>query len=122
MAWEVEFHAAFLPEFRQLATAVQDEAAAHVELLRTFGPALRRPHADTLKGSRHANMKELRFAVSGGTWRLAYAFDPERRAILLVAGDKSGGSQSRFYKALIRKADARFDEHLADLAKGDFER
>ncbi len=73
-----------------------------------------------MKGSKHANMKELRFRASGGVWRVAYAFDPERRAILLVAGDKSGESEKRFYKGLIAKADRRFGEHLAELAgKGD---
>lgn len=117
MRWRVEFHAAFLLEFQELGDAVQDEMAARVELLREVGPSLRRPHADTLKGSRHANMKELRFEAEGGVWRLAYAFDPERKAILLIAGDKSGGAQVRFYKALIRKADDRFDEHLANLAR-----
>jgi hypothetical protein len=58
-------------------------------------------------------MKELRFAAADGVWRIAFAFDPERQAILPVAGDKSGVAQRRFYKALITKADARFAEHLA---------
>lgn len=89
--------------------------AAHVELVRAYGPELKRPHADTLKGARHANMKELRFRADGGAWRLAYAFDPERKAILLVAGDKSGGSQKRFYEKLIAKADQRFSSHLEGL-------
>ena len=57
-------------------------------------------------------MKELRFDAAGGVWRIAFAFDPKRRAILLVAGDKSGGSQKRFYRELIRKVDDRFDAHL----------
>jgi hypothetical protein len=57
-------------------------------------------------------MKELRFKAADGVWRVAYAFDPERRAILLVAGDKSGGSQTRFYKVLIAKADQRLTQHL----------
>ena len=70
---------------------------------------------DTLSGSKHANMKELRFNAAGGVWRAAFAFDPKRNAIVLVAGDKSGGSQKRFYKGLIGKADARFDAHLARL-------
>lgn len=78
-------------------------------LLQQFGPQLGRPRVDTLEGSRHANMKELRFAAAGGEWRVAFAFDPKREAILLVAGDKSGGGQRRFYRELIRKADARFD-------------
>ena len=62
-------------------------------------------------------MKELRFDADNGVWRVAYAFDPERKAILLVAGDKSEGSQKKFYKDLIRRADERFDEHLAALEK-----
>ena len=72
---------------------------------------------DTLNGSRHANMKEMRFSAAVGEWRLAFAFDPTRNAIMLVAGDKSGGSSRRFYRALIRKADERFDRHLTQLAK-----
>ena len=68
---------------------------------------------DTLKGSRHANMKELRFDAADGVWRVAFAFDPRRRAILLVAGDKSGVSEKRFYKQLIARADARYEAHLA---------
>src|SRR6266851_8300425 len=66
---------------------------------------LGRPRVDTLKGSRHANMKELRFDADDGVWRVAFAFDPKRKAILLVAGDKSGGSEKRFYRQLIAKAD-----------------
>jgi hypothetical protein len=78
---------------------------------------LGRPRVDTLQGSRYANMKELRFSAAGGEWRVAFAFDPRRRAILLVAGDKSGGSQKRFYRELIRKADERFTAHLERLKK-----
>jgi hypothetical protein len=63
-------------------------------------------------------MKELRFSAEGGEWRVAFAFDPRRKAILLVAGDKSGGSEKRFYRELIRKADERFDAHLARIGKG----
>jgi hypothetical protein len=60
-------------------------------------------------------MKELRFLADGGVWRVAFAFDPKRKAIILVAGDKSGVSQSRFYKSLIERADSRFKEHIATL-------
>ena len=60
-------------------------------------------------------MKELRFNASDGVWRVAFAFDPVRRAILLTAGDKSGVSQGRFYKQLLARADDRFDEHLTAL-------
>src|SRR5215204_3144860 len=81
-------------------------------LLGTFGPQLGQPHVDTLNGSSHANMKELRFDAADGVWRVAFAFDPERKAILLVAGDKSGVSEKRFYKVLIEKADKRYQAHL----------
>ena len=62
-------------------------------------------------------MKELRFGAADGEWRVAFAFDPKRKAILLVAGDKSGGGEKRFYRELIRKADERFDAHLVRLKK-----
>ena len=112
MKWTVLFDTAFEPEFAALADNVQDEFLAHAKLLETFGPQLGRPRVDTLNGSKHANMKELRFDAADGVWRVALAFDPERRAILLVAGDKSGTSEKRFYKRLIKKADERFDNHL----------
>ena len=75
------------------------------------------PRVDTLAGSRYTNMKELRFRGAGGEWRVAFAFDMKRAAILLAAGNKSGVSQKRFYRGLIRKADRRFDAHVARLGK-----
>ena len=115
MNWTVEFHEDFEPEFDALPEDVQNKLFAHVSLLETFGSELGRPHVDTLNGSRHSNMKELRFKAADGVWRVAFAFDPRRNAILLVAGDKSGGSERRFYKQLIKTADARFDAHLSQL-------
>jgi hypothetical protein len=114
--WAVELHDEFDAEFEKLAPEVQDELLAQLGLIEQFGPLAKRPRVDTLKGSKHANMKELRFAAAGGEWRAAFAFDPERRAIVLVAGDKSGeGSERRFYRSLIAKADGRFDAHLERL-------
>ena len=115
MVWNIQFDDAFFAEAAILELAVRSELAACLTLLAEFGPTLKRPHCDTLKGSRHANMKELRFSADDGVWRLAFAFDPARSAILLVAGDKSGVSEKRFYKQLIATADARFDMHLAQL-------
>lgn len=115
MAWDVEFHDAFEAEFLAFERDVRKELLAVAKLLADYGPRLGRPHADTLKGSKHANMKELRFEASDGEWRAAFAFDPERRAILLVAGEKSGGSEKRFYKQLIAKADLRFSAHVESL-------
>ena len=112
MRWEVGFDPAFDPEFDTLPSAVQDELLAQAKLLETFGSTLGRPRVDTLNGSRHANMKELRFQADNGVWRVAFAFDPQRKAVLLVAGNKSGVSERRFYRQLIEKADERFDAHL----------
>ena len=117
MGWVVEIGDEFEAEFLALDPAVRDEIHALSRLLRQFGPQLGRPRVDTLKGSRHRNMKELRFAAADGEWRVAVAFDPKRSAILLVAGDKAGGSQKRFYRQLIAKADDRFDAHLERLKK-----
>jgi hypothetical protein len=117
VAWAVLFHTTFDSEFKQLSETVQDELLAHAKLLEQFGPTLGRPRVDTLKGSKHPNMKELRFDADDGVWRVAFAFDPKRRAVLLVAGDKSGGSEDRFYRQLLRGADKRFGEYLEDLKK-----
>ncbi|HAU0311386.1 TPA: addiction module toxin RelE [Legionella pneumophila] len=112
MTWKIIFAEPFADEFDALEEAVQDECFSHLKVLEHFGPSLGRPHVDTLKGSKHSNMKELRFSAKNGVWRLAFAFDPKRQAILLVCGDKAGTSQQRFYKELIRKADLRFDAYL----------
>jgi len=115
--WQVSFHDDFEAEFDGLDEAVQDEMLAHAKLLEQFGPQLGRPRVDTLNGSRHANMKELRFEADNGVWRVAFAFDPKRQAVLLVAGDKGGGSEKKFYRQLIAKADKRFSGHLLRLKK-----
>lgn len=109
--WNVEFHVDFDPEYEKLDEAVQNELLAQLKLLETFGPHLGQPRVDTLNGSDHANMKELRFDAADGV----FAFDPKRNAIVLCGGDKSGGSEKKFYKGLIRKADTRFSAHLARL-------
>ena len=117
VGWVVEIVEEFEPEFYALHKEVREEILALGRLLQRFGPQLGRPRVDTLNDSRHKNMKELRFAAAGGEWRIAFAFDPKRTAILLVAGDKTGGSQKRFYKRFIAKADKRFDAHLERLKK-----
>ena len=116
MAWDVLFDDDFAVEFAELGGEVKIGIEALIILLQDFGPQLGRPHADRLNGSRHANMKELRLNAADGVWRIAFAFDPDRAAILLVAGDKAGVKQDRFYRRLIARADARFDRHLAQRA------
>jgi hypothetical protein len=112
MEWTVKFHEDFQAEFDALGEDVQDELFAEAKFVRLYGPETSRPHVDTLKGSNFANMKELRFEAADGEWRAAFAFDPKREAIVLVAADKSGVSEKKFYKRLIDKADARYAQHL----------
>ena len=115
MTWTVANHDDFDPEFDALPETVQDALLTAALVLARIGPVLGRPHVDTLAGSRYPNMKELRFDADDGVWRVAFAFDPTRKAILLVAGDKAGVAQKRFYKALIGKADKRLADHLVKL-------
>jgi hypothetical protein len=114
MKWDVLFHNEFEPEFAGLPQAVQDELLARLKLLEKIGPALGRPNVDTLEGSSFPNMKELRFQLDG-LWRFIFAFDPARQAIVLVGGNKQGQNQARFYRNLIKMADARFAAHVAEL-------
>jgi hypothetical protein len=114
---EVAFDKEFLPEFREFSEGVRRQAYSLIEMLKMFGPQLGRPRVDTLKGSKHSNMKELRFDAENGVWRVAFAFDLKRNAILLVGADKSGVSKDKFYRNLIDIADRRFDQHQSELAR-----
>ncbi len=115
MAWVVLFHPEFEVEFADLAERVQDDLLESARVLAEIGPTLGRPTVDTLKGARHANMKEMRFTSGRGVWRVAFAFDPARQAILLVAGNKAGLSarmQTKFYRDLIERADRRLSDWM----------
>ena len=108
--WNVEYTEKFGTWWEDLEPDDQERLAAAVELLETLGPSLGRPLVDTLKGSRHPNMKELR----PGTVRVLFAFDPRRTAILLLGGDK-GGHWKDWYVKAIPEADRLFDDHLKSL-------
>lgn len=95
-----------------------DLVIAALEILSAEGPMLGRPLVDTIKGSRHKNMKELRPGSAGRSEvRILFAFDPRRRAVLLLAGDKAGNWQ-RWYRRNIPIADHLFDTHLEALGRG----
>jgi hypothetical protein len=117
VTWTVEIGDECQPEYDDLPEDVQNEILAHTGLLQQFGPRLGRPRVDTLNDSRHANMKELGLTplMASGGWPLPS--DPKRKAILLVAGDKSGVSEKWFCKQLIAQADEWFDAHLNRLKK-----
>ena len=117
MTWSVLFHEEFDAEFSCLGEDVQDNLLAAANAVQIAGPKAGRPLVDTLQGSKHAHLKELGFTAHEGreVWRAAFAFDPPRNAVVLVAGDKQGGNEKLFYKRLIRVADVRFDSHLRSL-------
>lgn len=112
MAWEVEYTDEFGAWWETLSEAEQRAAIPAVGMLEEEGPALGRPLADTVAGSRHPNMKELR--PPHGNLRILFAFDPRRMAILLVGGDKTGRWRE-FYEEKIPEADRLYDEHLEEL-------
>jgi len=111
--WDVEYTDEFGEWWDRLDEAEQVSINQSVRLLRQVGPNLPRPHVDTLKDSRHSNMKELRTQHQGRPLRTLFAFDPRRCAILLIGGDKTG--DKRFYERMIPLADDLYDEHLATL-------
>jgi hypothetical protein len=113
--WTIEFHEEFFEEYGAWSEVVQDAVLSSLGKLRIFGPSLGRPSVDTLKGSDFPNMKELRVDAEDGVWRIAFAFDPKRRAILLTGGNKTGISKDRFYSTLIRIADARYGRYLKSM-------
>jgi hypothetical protein len=110
MAWVVEFTDEFEVWWNDLSEDEQVDVTAKVRLLEELGPALGRPHADSVDGSRHANMKELRVQHAGRPYRVLFAFDPRRHAILLLGGDKTGNAS--WYYENIPVADRLFDDHL----------
>ncbi len=113
--WEVEFTDEFEQWWETLDEAHKDSVDYSVALLARIGPALSRPHADSVKKSRHGNMKELRIQHRGKPYRVFYAFDPRRTAILLLGGCKAG--DKRFYDRMIPVADKLYDVYLAELRK-----
>lgn len=113
--WSVEFHAACVRWADSLEQPDAEALLAAIGVLRYQGPTLGRPLVDTVKTSRHTNMKELRPGSTGRTEvRVLFAFDRERRAILLIGGDKSDNWKG-WYETNIPIADDRFDEHQARL-------
>ena len=113
MAWNVEFTDEFEEWWNTLDESEQASIDASVQLLIEYGPQLARPYSDTLNGSTHRNMKELRTQHEGRPYRSFYAFDPNRSAILLIGGDKTG--DNRFYDRMIPIADELFNTYLVEI-------
>ena len=116
-SWSVEYHPQCETWANELEHADQEALLAAIRILRDEGPNLGRPLVDTINGSRHQNMKELRPGSTGRTEvRVLFAFDKERRAILLIGGDKSD-DWNGLYRENIPIADERFMEHQDEIAR-----
>jgi hypothetical protein len=113
MAWEILVTEVYEQWFLDLTGAEQEDILAMVNVLEIFGPELSRPYADTLHDtSKVKNLKELRIQHDGKPYRVLYAFDPVRRAVLLCGGRKDGAQDKRFYKKMIPIAEKEFLAHL----------
>lgn len=118
MSWEVEYTDEFDAWWQTLEDDEQESVAASVRLLQMKGPALPFPHSSDLRASRHGRLRELRIQHRGEPYRVLYAFDPRRVAILLLGGNKGG--DDRWYEENIPRADALYDKHLEELkAEGE---
>lgn len=115
MAWEVEFSDEFGTWWGTLNAAEQKSVDFSVSLLQEVGPTLRMPHSSGVEISRHSHMRELRIQHEGRPYRVLYAFDPRRTAILLIGGDKTGND--RWYEEYVPRADAVYDQHLRELER-----
>jgi hypothetical protein len=120
MEYEVEYTDEFESWWKGLSTEEQEDISAVVGVLEEKGPSLRRPYVGSIVTSRHPNMKELIIQHAGRPYRVLFAFDPRRHAILLIGGDKTGNA--RWYEEFVPRADDLLDEHLAELKKEDKKR
>jgi hypothetical protein len=117
MQWDVEYTDEFGAWWDSLAEGEQDSVRVAVVVLGERGPSLGRPHVDRIKSSKFPNMKELRAQHGGEPYRILFAFDPRRAAILLLGGNKVGNN--RWYREFVPKADELYEEHLKALEHED---
>ena len=118
MEWEVEYTDEFEMWWEDLTEAEQEDVSAVVELLEAKGPQLPFPYSSGINHSKHSHMRELRIQHHGRPYRVLYAFDPRRMAILLIGGDKTG--KDEWYDENVPIADKLYDEHIEELKKEGF--
>lgn len=115
MTWEVEYTDEFGSWWESLSEGEQESVRVSVDLLQELGPGLRFPHSSGIRGSRYSHLRELRVQHRGRPFRVLYAFDPRRTAILLIGGDKTG--DGRWYESFVPVAERLYDEHIAALKR-----
>ena len=113
MAWEVEFSKEFGAWWDSLTVAEQKSVDFTVSLLQEVGPTLKMPYSSGVERSRHRHMRELRIQHEGQPYRVLYAFDHRRVAMLLIGGDKTGNN--RWYEEYVPLADSIYERHLREL-------
>ena len=118
LEWEVEYTDEFERWWESLTEAEQEDVSAVVELLEAKGPQLPFPYSSGINRSKHSHMRELRIQHHGRPYRVLYAFDPRRMAILLIGGDKTG--KDEWYDENVPIADKLYDEHIKELKKEGF--
>ncbi len=119
--WNVEATDRFWNWLKVQDLALRIEMLAGLKLLAQVGPQLGRPFVDTLTLSSIANLKELRIQSNGRPFRAFFAFDPQRKAIVLCAGNKEGKNQKRFYREMIKIAESEYRLHLNSYKKSHHE-
>ena len=115
MMWEVEFTDELGAWWETLEEREQESIDASVQLLEARGPQLGYPHSSGIEQSRHSHMRELRIQHDGQPYRILYAFDPRRTALLLIGGNKTG--DNRWYDVFVPIADRLYDTHLIEIGK-----
>ncbi len=116
--WEIEYTDEFERWWESMLESEQIDVAACIGLLEERGPNLRHPYSSGISGSNHTHMRELRIQHAGQPYRVLYAFDPRRTAILLIGGNKTG--KDRWYEEFVPVADKLYDTHIATLEKEGF--
>lgn len=115
MSWQIEYTDEFGQWWDTLNWDEQERIDAAVVMLESYGPYLRFPYSSGITGSKHRHMRELRTQHRGRPYRILYAYDPRRHAVLLIGGEKTGND--RWYRKYIPIADRLYDEHLRELRK-----
>jgi hypothetical protein len=115
MGWAIETSAEFKMWYEGLSDDEQEDVDFSIEILEQRGHNLGRPHVDSVYGSRHSNLKELRIQHRGRPYRVLFAFDPRQVAYLILGGDKTG--DNRWYEKSIKAADKIYDRHLAEIKR-----
>lgn len=115
--WEIKRTEELAKWTKTLDDDAREAILKNIIILKEIGPNLGRPYVDTLKQSRHKNMKELRIQNKKRLFRILFIFDPDRKAVLLIGEDKCG--DKRFYEKMIPIADNLFDKYLASRRKNE---